>query len=110
MDAVYYALTMWESRQRYGVLFLSLTLMIGAVMVGRKRVFMHMKGLDRRWPPAPASCSPWPVRLSVDRVPSLVWERAGFINQWDMVVSIVFIYVLIQITWSTSGPIIPTVT
>ncbi len=108
---VYYALTMWESRQRYGVLFLSLTLMIGAVMVGRKRVFMHMKGLGQKV--AAGACFVLTLACFAYlwiEYPSLVWERAGFINQWDMVVSIVFIYVLIQITWSTSGPIIPTVT
>lgn len=108
---VYYALTMWESRQRYGVLFLSLTLMIGAVMVGRKRTFMHMKGVGQKV--AAGACFVLTMACFAYlwiEYPSLVWERAGFINDWDMIVSIVFIYVLIQITWSTSGPIIPTVT
>lgn len=108
---VYYALTMWESRQRYGVIFLSLTMMIGSLIVARKSRFMRMSGVGKRV--AAGIC----FMLTLASLayfwieyPSLVWERAGFINTYDMLVSIVFICVLLQITWSTSGPIIPMVT
>ncbi|MEW5913458.1 MAG: TRAP transporter fused permease subunit [Thermodesulfobacteriota bacterium] len=108
---IHYSLTMWESRQRYGVLFLSLTLMIGAMIVARKKTFMGLRGNLKRL--AAAVCFVLALACFVYlwiEYPSLVWERAGFINEWDMWVSIAFIYVLIQITWSTSGPIIPVVT
>lgn len=108
---VHYALTMWESRQRYGVLFLSLTMMIGSLMVARKRRFMHMSGMGQKV--AAGACFLLTLGCLAYlwiEYPSLVWERAGFINTWDMLVSVVFIAVLLQITWSTSGPIIPIVT
>lgn len=108
---VHYSLTMWESRQRYGVLFLSMTLMIGSLMVARKSRFMHMRGLGQKI--AATVC----FLLTLGclsylwiEYPSLVWERAGFINNWDMVVGLVFMVLVLQITWSTSGPIIPLVT
>lgn len=110
-NLLFYALFMWESRQRYAIIFLCMTLMLCVLVVAKHKSFWGLKGRLKN------------IILSAFFVlslagglyfwveyQSLVYERAGDVNNLDILVSAVYIYMVIQFTWSTSGPIIPTVT
>jgi TRAP transporter 4TM/12TM fusion protein len=108
---IHYSVAMWESRQRYGIIFLTLTLMIAALQGNKKDTFLCLKDSAKS------------VLIGIIfttilvsglyfwiEYPSLVWERAGSINGLDASFSAVFIFLTILLTWTTSGPVIPTVT
>lgn len=108
---IHYALFMWESRQRYGIIFLTLTLMIASLMLLKKKAVFGLKGNAQRI----ISGVFFVIVMCLGiyfwvEYPSLVWERAGDINNLDVLFSAIMIYLVIQLTWNTSGPIIPIVT
>ena len=108
---VHYALFMWESRQRYGIIFLTMTLMLAALGLVKKKSVLGLKGNGRLILSSVFFALAFGVGIYFwVEYPSLVWERAGFINNLDIMASGIVIYLVIQLTWITSGPVIPIVT
>ena len=108
---IHYALFMWETRQRYSIIFLTLTLMIAALMILRKQPLPGLRGrVERKLAGVFFFLSLAAGIYFWVEYPSLVYERAGFINNMDVFVSAVFICLVIGFTWKTSGFTIPIVT
>ena len=108
---VHYCLTLWETRKRYGIIFLSLTLVLAALSFIKKLKFQSAADYFRLGLNVAMLC----VSLAGGayfwmEYNSLVWERAGDLNTWDILFSGVMIYMVIHFTWATSGKIIPLVT
>jgi TRAP transporter 4TM/12TM fusion protein len=108
---LHYSIFLWETRQRYGIIFLTLTMMIAAVMIfrrhavsGRRRFFLFGSIISLFFLALASGLYFW------IEYPSLVYERAGFINKIDMAVSALFICIVIGFTWKTTGATIPIVT
>ena len=108
---IYYAIVMWETRQRYSIIFLAMTLMLSSLLYLRKKRLIGPVGkAEKIFFLALFFLSFFSGIYFWVEFPSLVWERAGCINQTDMLFSAVFLYLVIHLTWATSGKIIPLVT
>ncbi len=108
---MHYSLFMWETRKRYGIIFLSLTLILAALRAIQKTGWDQTKGRLK------AGLNVLFIALAViggiyfwTEYNDLVWERAGAIDQTDLIISAVMIYIVVHITWATSGAVIPVVT
>lgn len=108
---IHYAVVMWETRLRYGIVFLTLTLMMAAIMGVRKEAAVGFRGRAERilagfffFLALAGGIYFW------TEYPSLTYERAGAINGMDVLVSVVFVCLVIYFTWKTCGPTIPIVT
>jgi len=108
---IYYAVFTWESRQRYSIIFLTLTLMIALFMAARKKTFFRLKGSGKN------VLAGFFILLSLcggiyfwTEYMSLIYVRTGDLSDLDVVVSAIYIYLVLQCTWSTSGHVIPLVT
>lgn len=108
---IHYSIAMWETRQRYGIIFLTLTLMVASLLESKRKTFLGLKGTSKS-----LLAGLFFILALVGGIyfwieyPSLVYERAGDINSLDALVSVFFIYLVIQLTWATSGATIPLVT
>jgi TRAP transporter 4TM/12TM fusion protein len=108
---IHYALFPWESRQRYGIIFLTLTMMIATLMAVRKKALLGIKGKSKTW----LACilfllsTGGGIYFWTQYMP-LIYDRTGDLNQFDVLVSAVYIGLVILWTWNSSGYVIPTVT
>ena len=108
---LHYAVEMWETTQRFSVIFLTLTLMLASLMALKQRSLLTFTGNTKNF---------FAILFFIlslaggiyfwTEYSSLVWERAGAINNPDYIFSIIFVTLVIFFTWNTSGHIIPTVT
>ena len=108
---VHYAVAMWETRQRYSIIFVTLTLMIASFSCIKKERFLFLRGIYKNILLGLLFCLALACGIYFWReYPSLVYERAGFINNTDACVAAIYLVMVISFTWATSGYIIPTVT
>jgi len=100
----HFTIAMWETRQRYGILFLALSLMICYLLSAKQKVFLGAKGKIKD--------ALFLVFLTASLLgglyfwveyPDLTYYRAGACNNLDLVFSAIYIYLTIQITWKRVG-------
>jgi TRAP transporter 4TM/12TM fusion protein len=108
---LHYSISMWEATQRYGIIFLTLTLMLAPLALLRSENYLRFAGKYKNVIGIIFFVLPLisGIYFWVE-YPSLVWERAGALNDLDFLFSIIFVALVIYFTWATSGHIIPTVT
>jgi len=108
---LHYTLTMWESKQRYGIIFLTLSLILISLQLMEREKVLHLGGKLKE-----ILVVLLVLIIGISGIyiwveyPSLVWERAGMLNTADFVFAMIFIVLVIVLTWSSSGAMIPMVT
>ena len=108
---MHYALFMWETRQRYGIIFLCMTLMLAALWTIKEQDLEGRKGLINAITGVAFFILAFAGGIYFfTEYPLLVWERAGDITRLDVVASAILIYIVLHLSWITSGRTIPIVT
>ena len=107
-SVIYYAGSLFESRMRYGIIFLSLSVILVALWslkgrkiypVGRRLNYLVVGGF--------IACALAVMFYFYTQYPHLMWERAGIPNVVDLVFAVIAIFVVLEATRGAIGPVIP---
>ena len=107
-SVIYYAGSLFESRMRYGIIFLSLCVILVALMSlkGRK-IYPVGRRLNYVVVGAFITFALGVMFYFYTQYPHLMWERAGNPNVVDLVFAVMAIYVVLEATRGAIGPVIP---
>lgn len=107
-SVIYYAGSLFESRMRYGIIFLSLSVVIVALMsLKRRKIYPIGRRLNYVVVGGFIACALGVMFYFYTQYPHLMWERAGNPNVVDLVFAVIALFVVLETTRGAIGPIIP---
>ena len=109
---MYYAITLFESRQRFGIIFLALSVVLSCLTAIKGKKLLGIK--SERWHNLVVGiCITVAIVTGIffyTQFMHLVWERCGQNMPIDYVMGVLIIIMVFICTWKEMGPILPVIT